>query len=219
VNLGIRLSSPCRNDLGSHPIAAVMRCLFILLALSSLVFSAAAAPSKQDATLEKRAKAVVISAPYPDYPYAARRAKITGRCLVEMHVDSSTGVVTNAVLAESSGHAILDNAALSACRRWRFKPGTIARVRLPITFAMPVTIYPNRWYGFSGLVRAVNVRAGTITVMGPTGGGHNRCECENAPGEKRPAHHHGKHRRDQFRAWPRIRAPADIYRRRGIAQC
>jgi TonB family protein len=146
-----------------------MRCLLILLALSSLVFSAAAAPSKQDATLEKRAKAVVISAPYPDYPYAARRAKITGRCLVEMHVDSSTGVVTNAVLAESSGHAILDNAALSACRRWRFKPGTIARVRLPITFAMPVTIYPNRWYGFSGLVRAVNVRAGTITVMGPTG--------------------------------------------------
>jgi TonB family protein len=86
-----------------------------------------------------------------------------------MHVDSSTGVVTDAVTAESSGHPILDNAALSACRRWRFKPGTVARVRLPITFAMPMTIDPNRWYRFSGFVRAVNVRAGTITVKGPSG--------------------------------------------------
>jgi TonB family protein len=147
----------------------MMRCLLILLALTLLAFSAGAAPSKQDAKLEKTARAVAISAPYPDYPYAARRARITGRCLVEMHVDSPTGVVTDAVMAESSGHAILDNAALSACRRWRFKPGTVARVRLPITFAMPVTIDPTRWYRFSGIVRAVNVRAGTITVTGPTG--------------------------------------------------
>ena len=34
---------------------------------------------------------------------------------------------------------------------------------------MPVTIDPNRWYRFSGVVRAVNVRAGTIVVKGSTG--------------------------------------------------
>lgn len=147
----------------------MMRYLLVLLVLTMLNLSAVAAPSKQDAKLEKTARAVAISAPFPLYPYAARRARITGRCLVEMHVDSSTGVVTDAVMAESSGHEILDNAALSACRRWHFKPGTVARVRLPITFAMPLTIYPNRWYSFSGVVRAVNVRAGTITVKGPTG--------------------------------------------------
>jgi TonB family protein len=146
-----------------------MRCLLIFLVVTSLALSAGAAPSKQDAKLEKRARAVAISAPYPEYPYAARRARITGRCLVEMHVDSSTGLVTEAVMAESSGHAILDNAALSACRRWRFKPGTVARARLPITFAMPTTIDPNRWYRFSGVVRAVNLRAGIIVVKGSTG--------------------------------------------------
>jgi hypothetical protein len=34
---------------------------------------------------------------------------------------------------------------------------------------MPMTIYPNRWYPFSGIVRGVDVRASTITVKGPTG--------------------------------------------------
>lgn len=84
-----------------------------------------------------------------------------------MHIDRRTGLVTRAEMAPSTGHAILDNAALSAVRRWRFKPGTVAQVRLPITFSVPTTIDPNRWYPFSGIVRSINVRASTITVKGP----------------------------------------------------
>ncbi|MDP9097368.1 MAG: energy transducer TonB [Verrucomicrobiota bacterium] len=118
---------------------------------------------------EKAARAVAISAPRPEYPYEARRARITGTGIAVMHVDTSTGALSEAVMAQSTGHAILDNAALIAFRRWRFKTGTVAMVKLPITFAMPVTIYPNRWYSFSGMVRGVDVHASTITVKGPTG--------------------------------------------------
>ena len=53
-----------------------------------------------------------------------------------MTVDSSSGAVTDAVMGQSTGNAILDNAALSAFRRWRFRAGTVSRVRTPITFTM-----------------------------------------------------------------------------------
>jgi TonB family protein len=53
-----------------------------------------------------------------------------------MTVDTSSGTVTSAVMAQSTGNAILDNAATSAFKRWRFKPGTVSKVRTPITFTM-----------------------------------------------------------------------------------
>ena len=82
------------------------------------------------------AKAVAISAPRPEYPYEARRARITGSGVVVMTVDPATGIVTSAIMAQSTGSPTLDNAATSAFRRWRFKAGTVTRVRAPVTFTM-----------------------------------------------------------------------------------
>jgi len=82
------------------------------------------------------AKAVAISAPRPEYPYEARRSKVTGSGVCVMTVDTGSGAVTSAEMAQSTGSPILDNAATSAFRRWRFKPGTVSRVRTPITFTM-----------------------------------------------------------------------------------
>ncbi|HSP45656.1 MAG TPA: energy transducer TonB [Chthoniobacterales bacterium] len=82
------------------------------------------------------AKAVAISAPRPEYPYEARRSKVTGSGVCVMTVDTGSGAVTSAEMAQSTGSPILDNAAASAFRRWRFKPGTVSKVRTPITFTM-----------------------------------------------------------------------------------
>lgn len=82
------------------------------------------------------AKAVAVSAPRPEYPYEARRSKLTGSGVCVMTVDPGSGAVTSATMATSTGSPILDNAATSAFRRWRFKPGTVSTVRTPITFTM-----------------------------------------------------------------------------------
>lgn len=82
------------------------------------------------------AKAVAISAPRPEYPYEARRQRATGSGVCVMTVDISSGSVTSATMAVSTGNSVLDNAATSAFRRWRFKPGTVSKVRTPITFTM-----------------------------------------------------------------------------------
>jgi periplasmic protein TonB len=88
-----------------------------------------------------QAKASAISAPRPEYPYEARSRHITGSGVCLVTVDTGSGSVTDATMAQSIGNPILDNSAVSAFKRWRFKPGTVARVRIPITFTMTGASY------------------------------------------------------------------------------
>ena len=81
-------------------------------------------------------KAFAIYAPAPDYPIEARERHFTGSGIVILQVDQKTGYVIGAQMLKSTGHVILDNAALSAFTRWRFKPGTVRQVRLPIRYTM-----------------------------------------------------------------------------------
>jgi TonB family protein len=81
-------------------------------------------------------KALAIYAPRPQYPYEARARRIFGAGVAILAVDSNTGFVKNAVMAASTGSAILDNAALAAFRKWQFQPGTVSKVRIPIRFTM-----------------------------------------------------------------------------------
>ena len=82
------------------------------------------------------ARAVAIRAPRPVYPYEARRAGITGNGIALLTVNPATGAVTSVTMTQSTGSSILDNATTSAFSRWRFKPGTVTKVRVPITFTL-----------------------------------------------------------------------------------
>jgi TonB family protein len=81
-------------------------------------------------------RALALSAPRPDYPYEARSRHITGSGVVTLRVDAASGTVLEASMEQGIGSPILDQSALSALRRWRFKMGTPPRVRVPITFTM-----------------------------------------------------------------------------------
>lgn len=81
-------------------------------------------------------KPSALSAPRPDYPYEARRRHETGSGIATLTIDPVSGVVVDAEMEQSIGSAILDGSTLSALRRWRFKPGTARRVRVPITFTL-----------------------------------------------------------------------------------
>jgi protein TonB len=87
------------------------------------------------------AKALAISAPRPEYPYEARSRHIMGSGVCVVTVDTASGSVSDATMAQSIGNPILDNSAVSAFRRWRFKPGTVSKVKIPITFTMSGASY------------------------------------------------------------------------------
>ena len=88
------------------------------------------------------AKAVAIFAPKPDYPYEARSRHQTGSGVALLSVDTASGNVTDASMAQSIGSPILDNATVSTFRRWRFQPGKCApKVKVPITYTMTGASY------------------------------------------------------------------------------
>ena len=87
------------------------------------------------------AKALAIYAPKPEYPYEARSRHQTGSGVCVVSVDTGSGSVTDATMAQSIGSPILDQSTLSAFRRWKFKPGTVARVKIPITYTMTGASY------------------------------------------------------------------------------
>jgi TonB family protein len=82
----------------------------------------------------RAAQAMAVSAPLPDYPYQAKRANITGSGICIMTIDSASGKVTAAMMAQSTGDAMLDKVTTNTFRRWRFKPGTVSLVRVPIDY-------------------------------------------------------------------------------------
>ena len=82
------------------------------------------------------AKVLALSAPRPEYPFEARRGRITGEGIASLTIDSATGRVLTVLMTESTGSAILDQAAIAGFRRWRFRHGTAAIVRCPITYTL-----------------------------------------------------------------------------------
>jgi protein TonB len=87
------------------------------------------------------AKVLALSAPRPAYPYEARRQRATGSGVALLTIDVSTGEVTDVRMSRSTGNPLLDNATVSAFRRWRFRPGTVSQVHAPITFTLTGAAY------------------------------------------------------------------------------
>ena len=81
-------------------------------------------------------KAMVTYAPRPAYPYEVRRQRVTGSGVALLTVDQTSGTVTDVIMAQSCGNAILDSSTLDALRRWRFKPGSVTKVQVPITYKL-----------------------------------------------------------------------------------
>lgn len=75
--------------------------------------------------------------PPPPYPLSARRRKQEGLVLLLVHI-TSQGSVTELNLKASSGIDSLDNAALEAVKRWKFRPSTIAGMPVADVVEVPV---------------------------------------------------------------------------------
>ena len=87
------------------------------------------------------ARVFALSAPRPEYPYEARRQRLTGSGVALLAVDPASGAVTNVTISRSTGSPVLDNAAISGFRRWRFRAGTVSKVQAPITFTLTGAAY------------------------------------------------------------------------------
>lgn len=88
--------------------------------------SSGEAPSNDDQTQNAALTEPVFNADYlnnppPVYPQAAKRQNIEGEVLLKVEV-SEEGRAGDVSIAKSSGSSILDYAAISAVKRWKFIP-------------------------------------------------------------------------------------------------
>lgn len=79
---------------------------------------------------------VVVHQVPPEYPFEALRSHITGHGILFGLVDYKAGIVISVRMEKSTGSKILDQAALSAFRQWRFKSRTTRQFRVPINYGM-----------------------------------------------------------------------------------
>ena len=101
---------------------ACVRILVLVLVITSCAL--AAQPHVATGTSAKGA----TFAPRPEYPLAARAARITGSGVFILRVHINTGIVTQVILGLSTGSALLDKAAAQTLIQWRFKPGAVPYV-------------------------------------------------------------------------------------------
>jgi len=120
-----------------------MSCRLTLLVLTITIFSQHAnfgatgikqGNSNLHRISEEQARALATYAPMPQYPFQARAKHLHGAGMVRVDVDRRTGYVTSARMLQSTGHQILDDEALKAFRVWRFQPGSVSAVRIPVRF-------------------------------------------------------------------------------------
>lgn len=101
----------------------------------------AAAPSApadaEDNPVVVEARPLYRRNPPPPYPDKARHRRLEGTVILEVRV-SSEGRVDDLRIKESSGHRILDQAAMSSVRKWVFEPGRRNGLRIAMTVLVPV---------------------------------------------------------------------------------
>ena len=59
-----------------------------------------------------------------------------GAGVFRLDLDPQTGTVTKVTAIETTGHRVLDDAAIQAFRKWRFAPGVIRAVKFPVRFSL-----------------------------------------------------------------------------------
>ena len=111
-----------------HRIACVVGVTIFFLAAAHLTSNAQRVVDTPGALIQRKV--------YPVYPYEARNEHLAGSGVVLLNVDPRTGYVTSARMLKSTGYHILDQAALDAHRQWRFKLGTVRKMRIPFTFTL-----------------------------------------------------------------------------------
>ena len=136
MELGLRgdFRIDIRGEIGITAVAMNKIAVALLVAFSASI--ALAEDLEPRRLSEEKARALAVYAPRPPYPDLARAQGMTGSGVVRVSVDPSSGVVTAAQMQLSTGHKFLDDVALATFPKWRFRPGTVSEVRIPITFSL-----------------------------------------------------------------------------------
>jgi TonB family protein len=106
----------------------------VLSAIVVILVSASSLQAQSASPVDQRPPLKAIYTPAPVYRAEWAKQGLTGKGVVLVSIDRQTGKVTGARMLTSTGNKQLDGAALEAYSQWRFQPGTVSQVKIPIEF-------------------------------------------------------------------------------------
>ncbi|MFN2623326.1 MAG: energy transducer TonB [Chthoniobacterales bacterium] len=77
-----------------------------------------------------------MSGPKPQPPPEARGQGLTGVGVYVLHFDKPTGNLLDVTISQSTGSAVLDQAAIATLRQWHATPGCPREVPFTITYSV-----------------------------------------------------------------------------------
>jgi periplasmic protein TonB len=98
--------------------------------------TAKAAPAESTYT-EANFRANYLHNPKPEYPALARSRSWTGKVLLRVQV-TAEGECGSVSVHQSSGHEVLDDAALDAVKQWRFVPAKRGETPVASSVIVPI---------------------------------------------------------------------------------
>ena len=104
-----------------------------ILAYALMLMVCVSAPVAGKSVWELMSERPVYS-PAPILPEQARLKHLAGSGIFTLYLWSD-GRVRHVAVTRSTGHAILDKAAVDTLSKWRYGPRSAATVAVPITFA------------------------------------------------------------------------------------
>lgn len=96
-----------------------------------------APPAPPVPDVEPDYKASYLNNPRPTYPFAARRMGMQGKVVLNVEV-LAAGLCGQVSVHQSSGHDMLDNAALQTVKTWKFVPARQAGQAVTKWFKIPI---------------------------------------------------------------------------------
>jgi TonB family protein len=108
------------------------RVIFVTICVLGRLSPLHAAPANTSGPV---ARPKAIYTPAPVYRPEWARQGLTGKGVVLVTIDKETGRVTGVRMLQSTGSKVLDGSALQAYSQWRFEPGTVPQLKMPIEFA------------------------------------------------------------------------------------
>jgi TonB family protein len=118
----------------NHVHRTVLAAIFGSMVIAAVCVSPSFA-AQPAAPAQEQAARLAVFTPKPEFPEALRRQRVRTKGVFALNVDAKTGQVTSIKIERRTGYQVLDVAALNALIKWRFKPHSVTKVRIPVIFA------------------------------------------------------------------------------------
>ena len=108
--------------------------------LLSLLLLSPSQGATQQVFIPEKFKGKILNAPEPHYPHGIERITIRAQGVYRLTINPQTGGVDEVGILRRCGDSRLDASCVMAFFQWKFKPGTLKQLDVPVVFERFVSV-------------------------------------------------------------------------------